>query len=108
MVTPNSIRSCTRRPHVATPSTPRSPDSDRRRRMQPIVDLERAICALELPRLGHSLVSDHAVTQVLDSTTLAVVMHCGHNVAIVEEAIREQHLAIKGIDIDRDMLVVSI
>ncbi|ONM49871.1 hypothetical protein B0T44_05880 [Nocardia donostiensis] len=81
---------------------------DRERRMHAILDLERRISTLELPQLGYSTVSEHAETHVLDSTTLAVVMRCTHNTAIVEHAIRAQNDHTIDISTDRDILTVTL
>jgi len=76
--------------------------------MTAITDLERRICALELADLGYSTVAEHAAVHVLDSTTLAVVVLCGHNAEIIEHAIRAQHFEITGIGTVQDIITVTL
>ncbi len=108
MVTPNHFRSC--HPHRHGPISNQAPigTSERSRRMRAIADLERIIGELELPELGYSTVSEHATVHVLDSTTLAVVMRCGHNARIVENAIRAQNYKTTDISTDRDVITVTL
>ncbi|WP_067537000.1 hypothetical protein [Nocardia crassostreae] len=74
--------------------------------MKAIADLERSVCALEIPGLGHSRVDEHAAVHVLNSTTLAVVILCEHNARIIEEAIRARYDA--AVDISTDGGIITV
>ncbi|WP_280258026.1 hypothetical protein [Nocardia wallacei] len=76
--------------------------------MTAISALERNIRALELPRLGHSTVADHADVHVLGAHVLAIVMRCAHNTEIVVQTIRDQDYTITQIDTDRDVITLTI
>ncbi|MET7768805.1 hypothetical protein [Nocardia sp. NPDC005366] len=76
--------------------------------MNTITQLENTICHLELAELAHTTVSAHAVVQTIDPNTLAVVVFCGHNTQIIEDAIRSQHYNTKEITTTSDIITVTI
>ncbi|MFE3225823.1 hypothetical protein [Nocardia sp. NPDC059228] len=78
--------------------------------MKVISDLERNINVLEIPELGYSTISDHAAVHVLNSTSLAVVILCGHNAHIIERTIRAQDYGAIDIHIHihQDIITVTI
>ncbi|WP_330181559.1 hypothetical protein OHB26_35130 [Nocardia sp. NBC_01503] len=76
--------------------------------MKAIYDLEQIVGALEIPELGYSTVSDHAAIHVLDSNTLAVVVVCGHNARIIEQAILIRCYPQAAVQIDGDVITAAI
>ena len=76
--------------------------------MKAILELERGIRALELPLLGCSVVADHAAVHVLTSDTLAIVLMCGHNARIVEQAVRDAYPDAVSVFVDRDVITVTL
>ncbi len=108
MATPDRVRSCRPQRPVARPTAAPIAAVDRKRRLAAVEELERRIGALELPALGYSTVADHAAIHVLDMRTLAVVMICGHNIRVVEQAIRAQNYRIREIGCDRDIITIVI
>ncbi|MBL1080031.1 hypothetical protein JK358_37110 [Nocardia sp. 2] len=76
--------------------------------MRAITELERRISALEIPELGHSTVSEHADAHVLDSSTLAVVIVCGHNIRLIERAIRAHTTDTAEVQIERDIITITL
>lgn len=70
--------------------------------------LEDRIRALRLPQLGDATVAAHAVIQTLDPHTLAVVVFCGNNTALIEQAIRDGHTGITTITTANDVITVTV
>jgi hypothetical protein len=108
MITPNRFRSCHPRSGVSKATPTPLGRSDRDERMKAISDLEQSISALEIPALGHSTISEHAAVHVLNSNTLAVVVLCGHNAHIIEDAIRVQDYATTDISTDHDIITLTL
>jgi len=73
-----------------------------------IIELERNIHDLELDELGHSTVGAHAALQVIDPHTLAIVVYCGHNAQLIEQAIRGQHYQTKEITSAHEIITITI
>jgi hypothetical protein len=76
--------------------------------MTTITQLGNTISQLELTELAHTTVSAHAVVQTIDPSTLAIVVFCGHNTQIIEDAIRSQHYDTKEITTTSDIITVTI
>ncbi|WP_330181561.1 hypothetical protein OHB26_35140 [Nocardia sp. NBC_01503] len=76
--------------------------------MTAIARLENTICHLELPELAGATVSAHALVQTIDPSTLAVVVFCGSNTQIIEDAIRGRCHDTRGITTASDIITVII
>lgn len=76
--------------------------------MGTISDLEDSIRQLELTQLGSTVVAAHAVVQVIDPRTLAIVVFCGHNIQLIEDAIHNQHYDIASITSANEIITVTI
>lgn len=70
--------------------------------------LRGRIRALRLPQLGNATVAAHAIVQTLDPHTLAVVVFCGNNTELIEQAIRDGHTGMTGITTTNDVITVTI
>lgn len=76
--------------------------------MSTSTDLERSIRELRLPELGDATVAAHAVVQTLDPHTLAIVVFCGHNTQLIEQAIRDRRTDLTGISTANDVITITV
>ncbi|MFC9964470.1 hypothetical protein ACFVH4_09520 [Nocardia ignorata] len=76
--------------------------------MGTISELENSIRELELTQLGSTTIAAHAVVQVIDPRTLAIVVYRGHDIQIIEDAIHNQHYQIATITSANEIITVTI